>query len=166
MIWRSTTLRGRLTLWYTGILTATFAVLGATSVLLLDRGLRQNVDDSLDSVANAIADSVQRPSFFGPELEDYLQSMLGPELAERFFQLLDPLGRPDPRLLPRTRSKLPLSAEALRNAEKGQATFETVRDQPGSEKSFRLLTLPVRQKRRDGKYRPGGHVVRKCRSFP
>ena len=83
MIWRSTTLRGRLTLWYTGILTATFAVLGATSVLLLDRGLRQNVDDSLDSVANAIADSVQRPSFFGPELEDYLQSMLGPELAER-----------------------------------------------------------------------------------
>ena len=143
MIWRSTTLRGRLTLWYTGILTATFAVLGATSVLLLDRGLRQNVDDSLDSVANAIADSVQRPSFFGPELEDYLQSMLGPELAERFFQLLDPLGRPDPRLLPRTRSKLPLSAEALRNAERGQATFETVRDQPGSEKSFRLLTLPV-----------------------
>ena len=119
------------------------AVLGATSVLLLDRGLRQNVDDSLDSVANAIADSVQRPSFFGPELEDYLQSMLGPELAERFFQLLDPLGRPDPRLLPRTRSKLPLSAEALRNAERGQATFETVRDQPGSEKSFRLLTLPV-----------------------
>ena len=94
MIWRSTTLRGRLTLWYTGILTATFAVLGTTSVLLLDRGLRQNVDDSLDSVANAIADSVQRPSFFGPELEEYLQSMLGPELAERFFQLLDPLGRP------------------------------------------------------------------------
>ena len=41
--------------------------------------------------------------------------MLGPELAERFFQLLDPLGRPDPRLLPRTRSKLPLSAEALRS---------------------------------------------------
>ena len=34
-------------------------------------------------------------------------------------------------------------AEALRNAERGQATFETVRDQPGSEKSFRLLTLPV-----------------------
>jgi hypothetical protein len=33
MIWRSTTLRGRLTLWYTGILTATFAVLGTTSVL-------------------------------------------------------------------------------------------------------------------------------------
>jgi heavy metal sensor kinase len=69
--------------------------------------------------------------------------MLGPELAERFFQLLDPFGRPDLRLAPRTRSKLPLSAAALRNAERGRATFETVRDPPGSDKSFRLLTLPV-----------------------
>ncbi len=69
--------------------------------------------------------------------------MLGPELAERFFQLLDPFGRPDPRLVPRGRSRLPLSAEALRNAERGQPTFETRRVRPGSEKSFRLLTLPV-----------------------
>jgi heavy metal sensor kinase len=111
--------------------------------MLLDRGLRKNVDDSLNSFASAIADSVQRPSFFGPDLEDSLQSMLGPELAERFFQLLDPFGRPDPRLAPRARSKLPLSAAALRNAEKGQAIFETVPQRPGSEKSFRLLTLPV-----------------------
>ena len=120
-----------------------FAVLGATSVILLDRGLRMNVDDSLNSVASAIADSVRRPSFFGPDIEDALQSMLGPELAERFFQLLDPFGRPDPRLVPRGKSRLPLSAEALRNAARGQPTFETPRVRPGSERSFRLLTLPV-----------------------
>ena len=69
--------------------------------------------------------------------------MLGPELAERFFQLLDPLGRPDPRLVPSRRSRLPLSAEALRNAERGQPTLETVGLRPGSENLFRLLTLPV-----------------------
>ena len=143
MIWRSTTLRARLTLWYTGILTAMFTVLGATSVILLDRGLRKNVDESLNSAARAIADSVRRPSFFGSDIEDSLQSMLGPELAERFFQLLDPFGHPDPRLAPRRKSRLPLSAEALRNAEKGERTFETLRIHPGSEKSFRLLTLPV-----------------------
>lgn len=143
MIWRSTTLRGRLTLWYTGILTAMFAVLGATSMILLDRGLRKNVDDSLSSVANTIAELVRRPSFFGADIEEMLQSMLGPELADRFFQLLDPFGRPDPRLAPRMRSKLPLSAAALRNAEKGRATFETVRTPPAPKKSFRLLTLPV-----------------------
>jgi heavy metal sensor kinase len=141
MMCRPNTLRGRLTLWYTGVLTAMLALLGATAVMLLDRGLRNNVDASLNSVARAIAESVRRPSVFGPDIEDTLQSMFGPELAERFFRLLDPFGRLDPRLAPPRRSKLPLSVEALRNAKQGQATFETV--QPGSEKSFRLLTLPV-----------------------
>jgi heavy metal sensor kinase len=143
MIGRPTTLRGRLTLWYSGILTAMLALLSATSVILLDRALRNNVDDSLSSVARAIAESVRRPSFFGPDIEETLQSMLGPELAERFFQLLDRYGQPDPRLVPPRRSKLPLSAEALRNAEKGEATFETVGLRAPSEKSMRLLTWPV-----------------------
>ncbi|HEU4342723.1 MAG TPA: ATP-binding protein [Candidatus Binatia bacterium] len=145
MNWRPTTLRSRLTLWYTGILTAMLALLGATSVILLDRSLRKNVDDSLSSVARAIAESVRRPFFFGSDLEDSLHSLLGPELAERFFQLLDPFGRLDPRLVPRSRSRLPLSVEAFRNAERGEATLETVALRPGSEKSFRLLTLPVRR---------------------
>ena len=142
-MWRPTTLRGRLTLWYTGVLTAMLVLLAGTSVFLLDHGLRKNVDDSLNSVARAIAESVRRPSFLPPDIEDSLQSMLGPELAERFFQLLDPLGRPDPRLVPSRRSRLPLSAEALRNAERGQPTLETVGLRPGSENLFRLLTLPV-----------------------
>src|SRR5262245_21071225 len=136
-------LRGRLTLWYTGILTAMLALLGATSVMMLDHGLRNNVDDSLNSVARAIAESVRRPPFFPPGIEDSLESLLGPQLAERFFQLLDRYGEPDPRLVPKVRSKLPLSAEALRNAERGQPTLETVGLRPKSDKSFRLLTWPV-----------------------
>jgi heavy metal sensor kinase len=140
---RPATLRGRLTLWYTGILTAMLALLGATSVMLLDHGLRRNVDDSLNSLAHAIAGSVRRPSFLGADVEDSLLGMLGPELAERFFQLLDPSGRPDARIVPRQQSKLPLSAEARRNAERGQSTFETLEMPRGSKKSFRLLTLPV-----------------------
>jgi heavy metal sensor kinase len=143
MNWPLTTLRGRLTLWYTGILTAMLALLGATSVMMLDHGLRNNVDDSLNSVARAVAESVRRPSLFPPSMEDTLESMLGPQLAERFFQLLDRYGQPDPRLVPSGRSKLPLSAAALRNAERGHATLETVGIRPQSEKSFRLLTWPV-----------------------
>jgi heavy metal sensor kinase len=142
-MWHPTNLRGRLILWYTGILTAMLTLLGATSVMLLDHGLRNNVDDSLNSVARAIAESVRRPSFFPPGVEDTLESMLGPQLAERFFQLLDRYGQPDPRLVPTQRSKLPLSPEALRNAERGQATLETVGLRPKTEKSFRLVTWPV-----------------------
>ncbi|MGH7926897.1 MAG: sensor histidine kinase, partial [Candidatus Binatia bacterium] len=85
----------------------------------------------------------QRPGFFDRQMEDSLRSMLGPELAEHLFQLLDPFGRLDPRLAPPRRSELPLSAEALRNAERGQATLETMEIHPGSQKPFRLLTLPV-----------------------
>lgn len=143
MIWPFATLRARLILWYTGILTAMLVLLGATSVMLLDHGLRNNVDDSLNSVARAMAESLRRPSVFPPGIEDTLESMLGPQMAERFFQLLDPFGRPDPRLVPPRRSKLPLSAEALRNAERGEPTLETVGLRSKSDSSFRLLTFPV-----------------------
>jgi heavy metal sensor kinase len=143
MISRPSTLRGRLTLWYSAILSATLASLGGTSVVLLDHGLRNNIDDSLNSVARAIAESVQRPAFFGSDIEDSLQALLGPELAQRFFQLLDPFGRLDPRVAPSGDSRLPLSAKAHHNAERGQPTMETVAIRPGSSKSFRLLTMPV-----------------------
>ena len=68
MIWRPTSLRGRLILWYTGILTAMLAVLGVVSVVLLDHGLRTNLDESLNSVGRAIADSVRRPTFLAPDI--------------------------------------------------------------------------------------------------
>ena len=141
MRWKPTSLRGRLILWYTGILTAMLACLGGISLMLLDHGLRSNLDESLNSVGRAIVDSVRRPAVFAPDMENSLQAMLGPELTERLFQLLDPFGRLDPRLLPPRGTRLPLSVEALRNAERGQATLETVPLRPN--KPFRLLTLPV-----------------------
>src|SRR5262249_32766839 len=73
-----TYLRGRLTLGYTAVLTAMLALLGATSVMMLDHGLRSNLDDSLRSVARAIAESDRRLPFFSPGIEDTLESMLGP----------------------------------------------------------------------------------------
>src|SRR5215470_10514610 len=142
MIRRSTTLRGRLTLWYTAVLTAMLLLLGTISLLLLDYGLRKNVDDSLLSLARTIAESSRPASIVNPDLEDSLDALLGPELAQRFFQLLDPFGRLDPRMTPRT-SRLPLSVAALRNAARGQATLETVQLPTASEKPFRLLTFPV-----------------------
>jgi heavy metal sensor kinase len=143
MIESPRTLRGRLTLWYGGILTAMLVVLGGTAVILLDRGLRNNIDDSLSSVARTIAESVRHPAFFPSDIEDSLQRLLGPELAARLFQLLDPFGHIDPRVVPQGRSRLPLSAKAHDNAKRGQPTFETMTIGSGPTKSFRVLTLPV-----------------------
>ena len=140
---RPKTLRGRLTLWYTGVLTALLVLLAAVAIVLLDHGLRNTVDDSLNSLAHTIADSVRAPSSQTPDIEDSLQSLLGPELAERFFQLLDPYGQVDPRLAPPRQARLPLSAAARRNADRGRATFETITLPAGTNNAFRLLTMPV-----------------------
>jgi len=143
MTWWPSTLRARLTLWYVGILTAMLALFGTISVVLLDRALRNNVDASLRSLGDTIAESARRPAFPPPDLQESLESLFGPQLAERLFQLLDPFGRPDPRLIPRTRTRLPITANALRNAGRGLETLETV-TLPGQEKApLRLLTLPV-----------------------
>jgi heavy metal sensor kinase len=116
-------------------------LLGSTAFVLLDRGLRSNLDDSLASVARAIAASSAEAS--GSDLADTLEGMLGPALAERFFQLLDPFGRPDPRLPRRGRWTFPLSEAALRNAEAGRETFESIPNLGASRGDLRLLTLPV-----------------------
>ena len=50
-------LRARLMLWYTAGFSGLLLVFGVTAFVLLDRGLRANVDDSLTSVARAIATS-------------------------------------------------------------------------------------------------------------
>jgi two-component system OmpR family sensor kinase len=143
MTWWPSTLRARLTLWYVGILTAMLALFGTISVVLLDRALRNNVDASLRSLGDTIAESARRPAFPPPDLQESLESLFGPQLAERLFQLLDPFGRLDPRLIPRTRTRLPITANALRNAGRGLETLETV-TLPGQEKApLRLLTLPV-----------------------
>ena len=137
---RPRSLRARLTLWYTAALGGLLVLLGAVALVLLDRGLRSTADASLETLARTVAQSSRAPAPRG--LGQALESLLGPALAERFYQLLDPLGRPDPRLAPHGDVRLPLGAEALHNAEHGLPTFETVR-LPGSPAPIRLLTAPV-----------------------
>ena len=144
-------LRARLTLWYTALLTGMLVLLGMVALILLDRGLRDNIDASLKSVAVSIADSVRRPSSPGRDFGAALDALLGPfgpGPASRFFRLLDPFGRPDPRVVPRPRMQFPLSPEAQLNARQGRETYQTLILPPpqGEDKEgipVRLLTLPV-----------------------
>jgi heavy metal sensor kinase len=132
-------LRARLTLWYTAALGALLLALGSVALLLLDRGLRRTADASLETLAQTVAQSSRSPT---GGLADALAAVLGPGVAERFFQLLDPLGRPDPRLAPSKPLTLPLDADVLRNAQHGEPTFQTVR-LPGAPAPLRVLTAPV-----------------------
>jgi heavy metal sensor kinase len=70
-----------------------------------------------------------------------LRELLGPELYDKFFQLLDPEGRPQAALAPNRAGALPLSPAARARAARGQNTFETVA-LVGAE-PVRVLTMPI-----------------------
>jgi heavy metal sensor kinase len=140
---RPASLRWRLTAWYTAALGGLLLLLGATALVLLDRTLRANVDASLVSVARTIAATSREAASPAPSLDEALAALFGPALAERFFQLLDPFGHPDPRLERQRQSELPLDPATRENAAEGRETFQTVTAPEVAPGRIRLLTFPV-----------------------
>lgn len=137
------TLRARLTVWYTALLSGMLTVLGLAALVLLERGLHENIDASLDSVARAIAETTRAAPRFGPGLDEVLESFFFPGFSRRSFRMLDPFGRPDPRITPRGRLQFPISPQALENAKHGRSTYTTISLPDVSSAPVRLLTVPV-----------------------
>ncbi|HYR71350.1 MAG TPA: heavy metal sensor histidine kinase [Candidatus Acidoferrum sp.] len=133
-------IRTRLTLWYSGLLLVILAAIGALSYSWLRRTVHQDLDASLLTVARAIRDTgaPDRPE---REVEALLREMLGPELYDKFFRLLDPEGRPHPFGSRPRGDALPLSAAARARAARGESTLETVPG-PGAE-PLRVFTMPI-----------------------
>jgi two-component system, OmpR family, sensor kinase len=136
--------RGRLTLWFTGVLAAALVVLGAVSYVLLSYNLWHDVDSTLEGVAKTVAQSVrpQVSGFIPPELEEILRRLFGPSFTDRSYQFLDPYGHVDPRFPQDTMRPPQVSAETLRNAAAGYATFETVNG--SGPYPIRVLTFPLK----------------------
>lgn len=136
-------LRSKLTLWCAALFSLMFFLIGGVSYRMLSNGLARDVDASLESVGTAISKTLNGSSSgaLPGDLEEILRDFLGPEFSERFFQLLDPFGRFDPRSPGRPREELSPNPEALRKAAKGIPTFSTI---PGQGRyPSRILTLPV-----------------------
>lgn len=136
-------IRTRLTLWYSAILLAIVVTIGVLSYSWLRRSLLQDLDASLLTVAQVIQDTGftgspgQRPG----DPEALLRELLGPELYDKAFRLLDPEGRPYAPGVRRSMEELPLSPEARAKAARGQRTFETAHV-AGAE-AVRVLTMPI-----------------------
>ncbi len=135
--------RARLTLWYTGILAATLILLGGVAYALLLHGLWQDLDASLEGVAKTVVRTVAQPPAepFPAEMDQVLRQFFGPNLADKFYQFLDPRGRLDPRWPQLHGGNFRVSPQTLQNATQGDATFETV---PGDGPyPVRIITAPV-----------------------
>lgn len=140
---RIRSIRARLTLWYTSLLTVTFLLLGGTAYGLLAYSLSRDLDAALNGVAQAVAN--QAPPGINPpfpaHIDEVFRRFFGRSPFGRYFEMLDPSGERDPRMPPSSSSKLPLTPEARKNASEGRPTFETV--QGVGEHPVRVLTMPV-----------------------
>jgi len=142
--WRGRPLpiRARLTLWYTGVLLATFVVISALSYSLLRHNLMADLDESLLAAAQVISDttgtSAEPP---GLDPERLLREILGSDFYDKVFRLLDSQGNPDQPSTSRGANALLLSIEARANVQHRRRTLETVRTPSGE--VLRVLTMPV-----------------------
>jgi heavy metal sensor kinase len=134
-------IRTKLTLWYSGVLLAILATIAAISYSWLSFGLQQDLDASLLTVAQVIQDTGSSGAEASGDSEALLRQLLGPELYDKFVQLLDPEGRPHTPRAGRRADVLPLSPQARARAARGLRTIETV--VVGGVEPVRLLTLPV-----------------------
>ncbi len=138
---RIRSIRTRLTLWYTGLLTVTLLVLGSLTYGMLVYSMSQEVDTALRGVGNALSEQARREAavFFPAAVDEIFRRFFGVSPLNRYFQMLDPRGQRDPRTP--TSGKIAPSRTALQNAARGLPTFETIEgitDHP-----VRVLTMPV-----------------------
>jgi hypothetical protein len=118
----------RLTVWYTSLLTLTFLLLAVTAYGLLTYSLSRDMDSALKGVGEVMAQRARADgsTFFPSNVDELFRRYFGFSPLYPHFEMLDPLGHPDPRQPQPGSDKLPLSPKALNNASQGLSTFETV----------------------------------------
>ena len=136
-------IRARLTLWYTSLLTVTFLLLGGAGYALLVYSLDHDVDEALKSVAQVLVERAHGGTapFPPSEVDEVFRRFFGFSPWDRYFGMFDPMGRPDSRLSPSGSAKLQLSPKALKNATEGRPTFETMVGL--ARYPVRIITVPV-----------------------
>ncbi len=140
---RIRSVRARLTLWYMSLLASMFLVLGGAAYGLLTYSLLRGVDDALESVARATVERVEDRSggLYSSEINEIFRRFFGVSPLEPYFQMLDPGGRRNGFHRSPDSGELPLSPNALENARKGKAVYETLE---GLEPyPVRILTVPA-----------------------
>jgi two-component system, OmpR family, sensor kinase len=136
-------IRTRLTLWYTSLLTVTLLILGGTAYGLLSYSLSREMDTALNGVARALIErSPGRSASFPPsEIDQAFRRFFGFSPWDHYFQMRDPLDSRDDHPSLSSTGKLPLGREAFNNALRGLSSFETVEGL--GEHPVRILTMPV-----------------------
>jgi heavy metal sensor kinase len=132
----------RLTFWYAGILSVTLLFLGGTAYGLLAYSLSHDMDAALEGVAKISAEQARAEgsAFFPRDVDELFRQYFGFSPLNPSLELFDTRGRRD-LARPGSSGKLPLSPKALKDALRGESTFETIENT--GLYPFRVLTMPV-----------------------
>ena len=142
---RPRSIRARLTLWYTGLLTVTILLLGASAYSLLGYSLARDIDRALQGVAVALAEQPSRSRLpaVSPDIDAIFRRFFGISPWDRYVERRHPWSDRTPQESPSGTGRLPLSAQALNRASAGLETFETLEGL--GPYPVRVLTHPVRE---------------------
>ncbi|MFQ5586121.1 MAG: sensor histidine kinase [Thermodesulfobacteriota bacterium] len=140
----SFTIRTKLTLWYTILLTISILAFGVIFSLTLSRIIISGVDTKITSVAEILATTVLRPprTLTLPEHFDIIfEQFFGIKTAGNYIQVLKPNGTVEAKSSTLEGLFLPLTETSHWNAVHGRATYEItekVGDVP-----IRVVTYPI-----------------------
>jgi len=136
-------LRFKLTVWYVFILGVLLIAFSTFLYLTLEKSLYRSADNKLRSFADLIGSESASPlsKFSLGSIDKTLEATLNLKPVGKFIQVLDESGKIGPRSDNLRNVQLPISLTALKNAAKGQPTFETNRSFEGG--PLRILTFPV-----------------------
>ena len=142
---RPRSIRARLTLWYTGLLTVTILLLGASAYSLLGYSLARDIDKALQGVAVALAEQPSRSRLptVAPDIDAIFRRFFGMSPWDHYVERRHPWSDRPPQESPSGTGRLPLSAQALSRASEGLETFETLEGL--GPYPVRVLTHPVRE---------------------
>ena len=142
---RPRSIRARLTLWYTSLLTVTILLLGASAYSLLGYSLARDIDRALQGVAVALSEQPSRSRLpaVSPDIDAIFRRFFGMSPWDRYVERRHPWSDRTPQESPAGTGRLPLSAQALNRASAGLETFETLEGL--GPYPVRVLTHPVRE---------------------
>jgi heavy metal sensor kinase len=142
---RPRSIRARLTLWYTSLLTVTILLLGASAYGLLGYSLARDIDRALQGVAVALSEQPSRSRLpaVAPDIDAIFRRFFGMSPWDRYVERRHPWSDRTPQESPSGTGQLPLSSQALNRAADGLETFETLEGL--GPYAVRVLTYPVRE---------------------
>jgi heavy metal sensor kinase len=133
----------RLTFWYTIILGIILMLVGIMAYGLLSYSLSQDVNVALQGIAQVIVHQMQirseGHSSSTPDVDELFRRFFGFAPSDRYFGMLNP--GEHPKNPPKAPQPLLISPEAMHAAQRGLATFETVKG--SGPYPVRVLVAPI-----------------------